>query len=224
MRKEGATNPSIETLIATLRNGVAAHRRLKAMLSEMKIPLVPLLLVQAEKSTDEIRARLLQMGFAEEQIAVHPSEEPDADLLALANDEPREVLVFKMAVALGCDAPRAFMMVSMWAARDADFGVQLVGRILRVHRRLQGGAQTNALPEALNYGYVFLADAETQTGLDLAGQRINAIQTEYANPSRRTRPATVPFRLRAPRARTATRCGRACRGVSRRRSSGQKTR
>ena len=116
-----------------LRDGVAAHRKLKATLAEMKIPLVPLLLVQADKSTDEIKARLLRMGFTEEQIAVHTAEEPDADLLALANDERREVLVFKMAVALGFDAPRAFTMVSMRAARDADFGVQLVGRILRVH-------------------------------------------------------------------------------------------
>ena len=174
-----------------LRDGVAAHRRLKQMLAELKVPLVPLLLVQADKSTDDIKARLLRMGFTEEQIAVHTADEPDADLLALANDERREVLVFKMAVALGFDAPRAFTLVSMRASRETDFGVQLVGRILRVHRRLQGRAQAKTLPEALNYGYVFLADAETQTGLDLAGQRINAIQTEYAKAST----ATVALRF-----------------------------
>ena len=174
-----------------LRDGVAAHRKLKQTLAEMQVPLVPLLLVQADKSTEEIKARLLRMGFTEEQIAVHTAEEPDADLLALANDERREVLVFKMAVALGFDAPRAFTLVSMRASRETDFGVQLVGRILRVHRRLQGRAQSQTLPEALSYGYVFLADAETQTGLDLAGQRINAMQTEYAKAST----ATVVMRL-----------------------------
>ena len=42
-----------------------------------------------------------------------------------------------------------------------------------------------------NFGYVFLADAETQTGLDLAGQKINAIQTEYAKASS----ATVALRF-----------------------------
>ena len=177
-----------------LRDGVAAHRQLKQTLAEMKVPLVPLLLVQAdstEKSTEKLKARLLRMGFTEQQIAVHTAEEPDADLLALANDEQREVLVFKMAVALGFDAPRAFTLVSMRASRDPDFGVQLVGRILRVHRRLQGRAQAGTLPETLHFGYVFLADAETQTGLDLAGQRINAIQTEYAKASS----ATVALRL-----------------------------
>ena len=176
-----------------LRDGVAAHRRIKQMLAEQKVPLVPLLLVQAEtvKGVKELKARLVRMGFTEEQIAVHTAEEPDADLLALANDDRREVLIFVMAVALGFDAPRAFTLVSMRAARDADFGVQLVGRILRVHRRLQARARAKTLPEDLNYGYVFLADADTQTGLDLAGQRINAIQTEYAKAST----ATVALRL-----------------------------
>lgn len=177
-----------------LRDGVAAHCKLRQTLAEMKVPLVPLLLVQADsaaKSVEKLKARLLQMGFTDDQIAVHTADEPDGDLLALANDEKREVLVFKMAVALGFDAPRAFTLVSMRASRDPDFGVQLVGRILRVHRRLQGRAQAKTLPDALSFGYVFLADAETQTGLDIAGQRINAIQTEYAKASM----ATVALRF-----------------------------
>jgi hypothetical protein len=88
-----------------------------------------------------------------------------------------------MAVALGFDAPRASILVSMRAARDEDFGVQLVGRILRVHRRLQARARARTLPVSLRYGYVLLAVAEAQTGLDLAGQRINKLQTEYAKVS-----------------------------------------
>ena len=44
---------------------------------------------------------MLAAGFTERQIAVHTANEPDPDLLALANDEEREVLIFKMAVALG---------------------------------------------------------------------------------------------------------------------------
>lgn len=177
-----------------LRDAVAAHRQLKQTLAEMKVPLVPLLLVQVtseDKSVEKAKARLLRMGFTEDQVATHTAQEPDAGLLALANDERREVLIFKMAVALGFDAPRAFTLVSMRASRDPEFGVQLVGRILRVHRLLQGRAQAGTLTEALNYGYVFLAAAETQTGLDIAGQKINAIQTEYAKAST----ATVALRF-----------------------------
>ena len=84
----------------------------------------------------------------------------------------------------------------MRAARDEDFGVQLVGRILRVHRRLQGRARAKTLPEVLRYGYVFLADAEAQAGLDLAGQRINRLQTEYAKVSPTT--AVVQNRRSTP--------------------------
>jgi type III restriction enzyme len=177
-----------------LGDGVRTHCRLKQTLAELKIQLKPLLLVQAdssERSVEKLKERLLALGFTAEQIATHTANEPDADLLALANDEQREVLIFKMAVALGFDAPRAFTLVSMRASRDTDFGVQLVGRILRVHRRLQARARAKTLPEDLKFGYVFLADPETQTGLDKAGQMINAIQTEYAKASL----ATVALRF-----------------------------
>ena len=182
--------PEQEALVdyedVALRDGVALHGKLKEELKKLGVPLTPLMLVQVDskdKSVEKTKERLKTLGFAEGQIAVHTAEEPDSGLLALANDESREVLVFKMAVALGFDAPRAFTLVSMRAARDEDFGVQLVGRILRVHRRLQGRARAKTLPPALCYGYVLLAEAKAQAGLDLAGQRINKLQTEYAKVS-----------------------------------------
>ena len=182
--------PGQEALVdyedVALREGVALHRKWKTELKKLGVDLTPLMLVQVDskdKSVERAKERLLALGFTETQIAIHTAEEPDSGLLALANDEAREVLVFKMAVALGFDAPRASTLVSMRAARDEDFGVQLVGRILRVHRKLQGRARAKTLPEILRYGYVFLADAEAQTGLDLAGQRINKLQTEYAKVS-----------------------------------------
>jgi hypothetical protein len=165
-----------------LREGVAIHRRVKAELRRLRIDLNPLLLVQVDskaKSIDRAKDRLLSLGFSEAAIATHTAEEPDRSLLAIAQDESREVLVFKMAVALGFDAPRATTLVSMRASRDEDFGVQLVGRILRFHRKLQGRARAKNLPEILRFGYVFLADASAQEGLDRAGQRINRMTTEY---------------------------------------------
>lgn len=162
-----------------LRDGARLHGVLKGALERARINLVPLMLVQVDsspRSTDRAKEKLKRLGFTDAQIAVHTSDEPDPSLLAIANDESREVLIFKMAVALGFDAPRAWTLVSMRAARDEDFGVQLVGRVLRVHRRCQGVV----LPEELRYGYVLLADIEAQSGLDRAGQRINRIQTAYA--------------------------------------------
>lgn len=168
--------------LAALIDGVRVHHAIKTQLAADGIDMVPLLLVQvnsSEKSVEKAKKDLMALGFKEEAIAVYTSKEPDDELLAVARDESREVLIFKMAVALGFDAPRAFALVSMRGARDKDFGLQIVGRILRIDRRLQG----RQVSELLQYGYVFLADSEKQTGLTGAADKINAIRTEMSTVS-----------------------------------------
>jgi len=180
---EGGDGAFVNLEKTALRDASALHRKIKATLAKTGHSVVPLMLVQVDstaRSVERAKEHLLSLGFTEEQIAIHTADEPDDNILALANDESKEVLIFKMAVALGFGAPRAFTLVSMRASRDPDFGVQLVGRILRVDRRLQLLAQQEKLPELLRYGFVFLTDSEVQTGINIAGQRINAVQTEYA--------------------------------------------
>src|SRR5690606_13142338 len=163
-----------------LRAGVDTHRRIKRLLADAGIPVVPLLLVQvdsSEGSVAEAQAILRELGFADEQVRTHTADEPDPHLLALAADETVEVLIFKMAVGLGFDCPRAYTLVSPRSSRDPDFGVQVVGRIMRVDRRMQG---LRDVPEPLRYGYVILSDRDAQTGLLSAAERINAIRSELA--------------------------------------------
>ncbi len=165
-----------------LREGTMLHRRIKDGLVAAGINLVPLMLVQVDSTKDSVarvKTKLLGLGFTEAQIATHTSDEPDANLLALAVNEEKEVLIFKMAVALGFDAPRAFTLVSMRGIADTDFGTQIVGRILRVHPRCQG----RELPPLLQHAYVFLADCEAQAGLSTAAQKVNQIKTELAKVS-----------------------------------------
>lgn len=163
--------------------GVLQHLAIKQTLKDAGIDLVPLLLVQAENAggegatPDAIRQWLMQAGIANEKIRVHTADEPTGELLGIAHDESVEVLIFKMAVALGFDAPRSHTLVSLRSTRDADFAIQIVGRIMRVHRKIQASAN---VPEALNYGYVFLADPANQQGLLNAAQRIKSIQDELA--------------------------------------------
>lgn len=168
-----------------LKQGVATHNRLKQLLTDIGSSVTPLLLVQVDSSdgsVDEATQWLKELGFrAEGQdklIRSHTADEPDPYLSTIAADESVEVLIFKLAVATGFDAPRAFTLVSFRPSRDEDFGVQIVGRILRVDRRLQ--TLTN-LPTVLNHGYVFLSDNASQTGLTSAAQRINAVKTELAS-------------------------------------------
>ncbi|MEH7403360.1 DEAD/DEAH box helicase family protein [Gottfriedia acidiceleris] len=178
-----AGNRSDEELIdfekTALRHAMIVNDNIAKSLLNIGISLTPLLLVQVGSDPDSVertKQHLRSLGFAEQAIAVHTNDEPDPDLVALANDETKQVLIFKMAVAMGFDAPRAFTLVSMRASRDEAFGLQLIGRILRVHRSLQGVE----LPDFLQYGYVFLADKSTQTGLLSAAQRINELRTELA--------------------------------------------
>ncbi len=177
----------IEELInfqqTAIKYGVRAHNQIKALLKAAGQTVVPLLLVQVdsqEKSITNARHWLENEGIDPDTIRWHTADEPDPNLLAIAADESVEVLIFKMAVATGFDAPRAFTLVSMRTARDPDFGTQIVGRIMRVDRRLQ---TVPDLPESLKYGYVFLSDNAGQTGLSTAAQRINAIRDDLADVS-----------------------------------------
>ena len=167
-----------------LRHGLEKHLEIEASLKAAGIDLKPLMLVQVDSkatvdTVDEAKRKLIDLGVKSDQIAVHTADEPDPNLLALANDENVRVLIFKVAVALGFDAPRAFTLVSMRKSKDADFGVQVVGRISRVHRLLQG----KEVPDLLKYGYVVLADYLVQEGLTKAADRINAIKTQLASAS-----------------------------------------
>ena len=84
-----------------------------------------------------------------------------------------------MAAALGFDAPRAFVMVSLRAIKDTDFGTQLVGRIMRVHRRLQG----RVLPPLLRDAFLFLADSDSQAGITAAAEKINQLRSQLTQTS-----------------------------------------
>ena len=166
---------------AALQDACTMHARIKQELAAAGIDLVPLLMVQAgsSESIKEIRHGLIGLGFSDETISTHTSDEPDENFLSLAHDETKEVLIFKMAAALGFDAPRAFCMVSMRPIKSTDFGTQLIGRILRVHKRLQG----RDLPPMLRHGYLFLADHDSQAGISTAADKINQLKSQLTQTS-----------------------------------------
>ena len=174
----------VDFAATALADGWGMHTAIKQGLQESGMWLVPLMLVQVANNSaavDEARSKLALMGIPDSKIAWYTSSDPNDDLLSVAIDEKKEILIFKVAVALGFDAPRAFTLVSMRGAKDTDFGIQVVGRILRVHNRLQGPSLEKKLPELLRFGYVFLADATSQSGLVTAGEKINAIKSELAH-------------------------------------------
>jgi Type III restriction enzyme, res subunit len=166
----------------------AMHRLIKSTLTEEGVNLTPLMLVQVPNGGQAIKNAKAYLKdvlrFPESAIKEHTADEPDPDLAALANDPSVEVILFKMAIATGFDAPRAFTLAALRGTRDTDFGIQVVGRIMRVHRALQG--KLADIAPILSYGYVFLANSAAQEGLIGAADQINKMPGQMAQT-----PATI---------------------------------
>lgn len=162
-----------------LAQATAMHRRICKELTTMGVGITPLMLVQVPNGGDAVDAaeRMLvdELGFPATAVRKHTADEPDDNLAAIANDPNTEVLIFKMAIAMGFDAPRAFTLAALRGVRDREFGVQVVGRIMRVHRLLQGRED---VPPLLANGYVFLANQEDQEGLRNAAELINTLKAQ----------------------------------------------
>jgi len=82
------------------------------------------------------------------RLAVWLSGERDKDGLEDMNGF-QDVLIFKQAIAQGWDCPRAAILVNYRNISSPDFGIQTVGRILRMPH------QKHYQNDALNYGYVY---------------------------------------------------------------------
>lgn len=167
---------------AAIAKAVAQHNKLKAELNAcVSGRLTPLLLVQVSSASAqtelEAKQALVDAGIAEDRIRIHTATKPDRNLQQIANDQAVEALIFKMAVGTGFDAPRAFTLVSLRSSRSEQFGLQVLGRILRVHPVLRA---LPAIPSILRNGYVFLVDASFQEGLASAADRISSIKQGVA--------------------------------------------
>lgn len=177
--RAGSESKMLDFERVALAQATRMHRRIKEELNALGVGITPLLLVQVPNGGDAVDAaeRLLvdEMGFPASAVRKHTADEPDENLAAIANDPNTEVLIFKMAVAMGFDAPRAFTLAALRGVRDREFGIQVVGRIMRVHRLLQGRAD---VPPLLTNGYVFLANQEDQEGLRNAAALINTLKAQ----------------------------------------------
>ena len=150
----------------------------------------PLLLVQLpndnseslsrEETTiaDEVKQYLSTPGIdiTEENggLAVWLSKEKSPNLANIVhNDDATKVLLFKQAIALGWDCPRAAVLLIFRELKSMTFTTQTVGRILRMPQ------QHFYNDERLNYGYVY-----TNLSADIisvVGDDMNYISSVYAN-------------------------------------------
>lgn len=201
---------------ATLTAAWCQHLRVKEDLEAQGISLTPLMLVQVEDQAkggedpvQRVRDKLRAAGVPPGAIREHTSGKPDPEFHTFAYDPEVEVLIFKVAVATGFDAPRAWTLVSVRPNRGKDFGLQIVGRIMRVHPLVRPVHGENT---QLDHGYVFLSDPTMQEGLQSAVDEIKAVEEsirlltdqldvhEYdSTPPAHVMEAAVTYSFEAPR-------------------------
>lgn len=160
-----ALNPGDESLTETLiREALAKRNEIAHAYNSLNININPLLLIQLPNDTNEantaedtrIKDEVVKYLSAKEgitvqngRLAVWLSKEKE-NLQGIEDlDNLTEVLLFKQAIALGWDCPRAAVLLIFRKMESFTFTMQTLGRILRMPEQK---FYTNPL---LNKGYVY---------------------------------------------------------------------
>lgn len=108
------------------------------------------------------------------KLAIWLSKQKSPNLQSITNkDDISEVLLFKQAIALGWDCPRAAVLLIFRDVKSVTFTTQTVGRILRMPE------QRHYDNELLNYGYVYTNIAANV--IQIVADDMNYLSTVYAN-------------------------------------------
>ncbi len=126
---------------------------------------------------EEMKAYLEQVcdiSVENGRLAVWLSQDKSPNLQSITRaDDITEVLLFKQAIALGWDCPRAAVLLIFRELQSMEFTTQTVGRILRMPE------QHFYQDDRLNYGYVY-TDLSADM-ISIVGDDMNYISTLYAN-------------------------------------------
>ncbi len=173
IKKQVVLNPALDashqegrTLAAVLlEEALAQRQKLRDAYLRLGVSINPLLLIQlpndkADLSTDDLRIRDELAGLLRDEYGITTTNGRLAVWLSDAKDKINldgieapdshvEVLLFKQAIALGWDCPRAGVLLIFRELKQETFTIQTVGRILRMPE------QKHYADELLNNGYVY---------------------------------------------------------------------
>jgi len=96
------------------------------------------------------------------RLAVYLSEDKENLATITKNDSPVEVMIFKQAIALGWDCPRASILVLFRDWRSIRFSIQTVGRIMRMPEL------RHYSEDELNMGYIYTNLSDISIHQDIA--------------------------------------------------------
>lgn len=172
-----------------LRKSLEKRKELAELYREEGTNINPLLLIQlpdSKKGIEDIKDELVDLlnknhGITVDKgnLAVYLSENKE-NLEAIERpDSDVDVMIFKQAIALGWDCPRAHILALFRDWKSISFSIQTVGRILRMPE------QKHYFSEDLNTGFVFTNLADISIERDVAGKFIttnySVRKKEYEN-------------------------------------------
>ena len=161
IRKGDLDLVEIDTEQLVLQKGYEKRLELLKRFKEIGSNVNPLCLIQipnvdaGEAKKIVIKDFLRERGITEEngKLKLWCDDKSDFNKKELRrNDDETEFLIFKTAVAVGWDCPRAHILVKFREGKSETFEIQTVGRILRT-------------PEAKSYGDVLLDNAYIFTNI-----------------------------------------------------------
>ena len=166
---------SIKSNEDILRMALRKRTQLQTAYKSLNKDINPLLLIQVPNKRandiinpeDDIIEFLSKSGLTIQngKVALWLSEDHRNKEEIELNDSPVEVLIFKEAIALGWDCPRASVLFLQreWNNERYEFNIQTLGRIMRMPEQMHYDDK----PE-LNYGYVYTASDNFTIVEDLA--------------------------------------------------------
>lgn len=189
------------------------RKQLKASYEKLGLKINPLLLIQipdAKKGQrppeEKIIDVLSKFGITKDagKLGIYLSQEDKDHLFNVReNTSEIEVLIFKDAIALGWDCPRASILLLQkeWNSKNYEFNVQTLGRIMRMPEQKHYESC-----EDLNFGYVFTASDNFTIVEDVAKDYASSAtmlrdNTKYRNidlPSAQIRRKREITRLQTP--------------------------
>lgn len=179
--KNVLSGDSLKTTLAdgtdamVLEEGIKKRAEIAKAYKEAGIDINPLLLIQLpdrktqaedQVKNDVVRILKDKYGITTEngRLAIYLSEEKENLENIAKNNHETEVLIFKQAIALGWDCPRAQVLVLFRDWKSLTFSVQTVGRIMRMPEPDTGHYKQ----EILNHGFVFTNLADIEIKEDMA--------------------------------------------------------
>lgn len=179
--KNVLSGDSLKTALANgtdamvLQEGIKKREEIAQIYQEAGIDINPLLLIQLpdrnHQAEDQVKndiVRILKdkygMTIENGKLAVYLSEKRENLENIAKNNHETEVLIFKQAIALGWDCPRAQVLVLFRHWGSLTFSIQTVGRIMRMPEPDRGYYEQ----EILNHAYVFTNLADIEIKEDMA--------------------------------------------------------